>query len=263
LNDTFSWGRFAFTPGIRFDNLELADNQVSPSVGLTYNLYNHTLLRGVIARGFRKPVIGLTQYNVFDEMYMMFLGYRLSNPNLEAEEVDSLQFGFETSAIGWCWFKGSFFLHQMDNVWVSDPATDIWYNNGKSQSKGVEAEIKTVPWHNFSIRANATYVRTDPDIEPSDTQWLTNVMLRYDDPQLLTAQLLGHYVDHGPYAAPNAGSSEDMIWDLHLAKKIPFNDNQSIELFGICHNMFDGNQTWNNNQPHAARWFEAGIRINY
>jgi vitamin B12 transporter len=261
LNDTYRWGKLSLTPGVRYDNLELADNQVSPSIGLTYNLFSHTLLRGVLARGFRKPVIGLTQYNVFDEMYMMFSGDRVSNPNLEAEEVDSFQLGFETSAMGWCWFKGTFFIHQADKVWFSDPATDIWYNNGKSENRGGEAEIRTLPWHNLSLRANATYVRVDPDTEPSDIHWLANVMLRYADPQVFTAQLLGHYVDYGHYADPNASSSDDMIWDLHLAKMIPFNDMQSIEFFGICHNLFEGNQTWNNNLPVAARWFEVGARL--
>jgi len=261
LNDTLNWGKFSLTPGVRYDNLDFSDNQVSPSFGLTYRLLNHTLLRGVVARGFRKPTIGLTQYNVFDEMYMMFFGYRLTNPNLEAEEVESFQFGLESSVMGWCWLKGTFFIHQTDMLWVQDPATDIWYNNGESQHKGLEAEIKTVSWHNLSLRANATYVRIEPDTEPRDTHWMANVMLRYADPQLFTAQLLGHYVDYGPFGAPINGSSDDMTWDIHLSKTLLIREKQSIELFGIGHNLFNANQTWINTRPNPDRWFEVAARL--
>ena len=257
LNDTIQWGNFSITPGVRYDDLDFADNRLSPSFGLTYKLSSHTLLRGVVARGFRKPTIGLTQPNVIDEAY----GYQVSNPKLEAEEVNSFQVGLETSAMGWCWLKGTFFLHQVDNAWVADPATDIWYNDGKSLHKGVEGEIKTVPWHDLSLQVNATYVHIDPDAEPSDTQWVTNVMLRYDDPQLFTVQLLGHYVNYGPFGAQVSGSDEDMIWDLHLSKTIPIREKQSIELFGIGHNLFNGRQTWIKTRPNPDRWFEVGARL--
>jgi len=53
-----------------------------------------------------------------------------------------------------------------------------------------------------------------------------------------------------------------MIWDLYLAKIVPFNDKQNIEVFGIGHNVFEGKQTpINSFQPNAARWFEVGARL--
>ena len=257
LNDTIRWGRFTFVPGLRYDHLDLSDNVLSPSLGFTYKVTDQSLLRGTVSTGFRKPTVGLSQYNAFDVWY----GIQISNPKLESIDVQSVQLGIETMAFRWGQFKTSMFVHKLDKVWIFDDALLMWVNDGGETFRGAEAEIRTVPWQKLSMMANATFVRKDSDIAPSGNLWLANVMLRYDDPQLFTALFLGKYVDYGPLAHEDYGSNDDMIWDLQLAKKMPFRDTHSVELFGIGHNLFAGRQEGNSHQPYVARWFEAGVRL--
>ena len=60
VNDTITLGNLSITPGLRLDNVDVKDtslktNFISPSIGVTYQIAEKTLLRGVVARGFNIP----------------------------------------------------------------------------------------------------------------------------------------------------------------------------------------------------------------
>jgi vitamin B12 transporter len=269
INDTLRWHRLTITPGIRYDRLELADPILSPSLGVTYQLADHTLLRGLVAKGFRKPNIGLAQYNVFDEIYEMFYGYRMTNPDLAPEDVRTAQVGIETNVFPPLRFKSTFFAHATVDSWAK-ASTDVWYNNGTMLFKGGEVEIETRPIHSFSLGANFTYVRIEPDMEPHADYYLGNLKLGYDDKRSFAADILMHYVWYGTFNTHGPTGFEasacDPIWDFHLTKKLSINSSLRTEVFLTGHNIFNGNQTndlYHDRFTYAERWFEGGIRVSF
>jgi len=264
LNDTIRWKDFTFTPGIRFDSLDFSDNIWSPGFGLTYTFAHHTILRATLSKGFRKPPISHKQYNVVDEVYTDFFGSGISNPSLESEEARSVQVGLETVAFPYCRFKTTLFFHKVNNTWFHD-ADYIFRNGGTARHKGGEVEIKTVPFHNISLAANYTFTRIEPDTESPGNHQLANVRLIYKDARPFSAMLLGHYVGYGKTLEDSkTGSSEAMIWDLHLSKTFHGRGDLEYELFVVGHNLFDGRQSEYadpTKHPNAERWFEGGVKV--
>jgi vitamin B12 transporter len=107
VNDTILLGDFTVTPGLRHDRNSITESFTSPSLGITCQLTQATLLRAVAARGFTLPSLGDTT-----------LGgpYYDPNPDLKPEKVESLQAGFETTAIPYLWFKATYFEHRVEDA---------------------------------------------------------------------------------------------------------------------------------------------------
>ncbi|MFZ2198191.1 MAG: TonB-dependent receptor, partial [Thermodesulfovibrionales bacterium] len=78
-NDTIKIGKLAVTPGLRYDDSNTHDGFLSPSLGLTYEVADKTILRAVVSRGFNAPSISQT---VSDWGL-----YFVHNPDLEVEKV--------------------------------------------------------------------------------------------------------------------------------------------------------------------------------
>ena len=55
FNDTIDLGKLTITPGLRFDHDNIINDFVSPSLGLVYLVFDQTILRASVARGFSSP----------------------------------------------------------------------------------------------------------------------------------------------------------------------------------------------------------------
>jgi vitamin B12 transporter len=254
VNDTYHLDRATFTAGLRYDDLSIADNIISPSLGMTYKLNETTLLRAAVARGFRKPPIPLKQGDPY---------FHITNPALESERTWTYQAGLETTALVYGRLKGTLFLHDTTDRWVRNPSTWAWENDGKFRRPGLELEFESIPIHNFTLTANGTAVRLEPENREHDTLYNANIILVYDAPRLLQGRISGHYDWWGKVIAPDSwnGNYGTFIWDLTVAKKFTLHQRLDAEVFFSAHNLFNGASFGDEFLPNADRWVEAGFTL--
>jgi vitamin B12 transporter len=265
-NDTISFDRLTLIPGVRYDyvNLEdtsLGENIVSPSFGLTYELAEKTLVRADFSRGFSVPPVGAL---FSDSVY-----YRM-NPDLKSEKVWSYQLGVETGALRYVWLKVTGFRHDVrdaiENVDIS-PEEGTWtaVNKGRLRRQGFEAEMKTIPFHNFILSAATTYI-SSKDLETGETikdnpKYTYDLGLKYDDKKTFRALLRGRYIWWNASEDMNARYN-GFVFDANAIKTIYKGSPYTVEGFMTIHNVFNGAQYWTDTYKNAGRWLEAGVRVN-
>ncbi len=256
VNDTFDFGRFSLTPGVRYDHLGESDDLVSPSLGLVYRLGNSSLVRAGVSRGFRKPLVGTLKGD------WPFFG---PNPDLEPETIWTYQAGFEAGVASWGRLKTTFFLHDAEKSW--EFAGGIPSNaGGDLRRRGGEAEIESVPFHHLTLAASATYVHFEPENADSDQAWTSKIILRYDDQAAWRAQLAGQFISWGEREMVPSGvlpADGNFLWDLAVNRRFSLSGGSQVEFFGIARNLFDTDQYLDDWKPNAGRWVEAGVRLRF
>ncbi len=264
-NDTISFDRLTLIPGIRYDyvNLEdtsLGENIVSPSFGLTYELAEKTLVRADFSRGFSVPPVAAL---FSDSVY-----YRM-NPDLKSEKVWSYQLGVETGALRYVWLKVTGFRHDIrdaiENVDIS-PEEGTWtaVNKGRLRRLGVEAEMKTIPFHNFTLSAATTYINSK-DLETGETikdnpEYTYDLGLKYDDKKTFRALLRGRYIWWNASDSENAEYNA-FVFDANAIKTLYKRSDYTVDAFLTVHNVFNGSQYWTDTYRNARRWLEGGIKV--
>ncbi|MBI5639574.1 MAG: TonB-dependent receptor [Nitrospirae bacterium] len=263
-NDTLILDKLSVTPGIRYDHSNRSGGYVSPSLGITYELLQHTLLRAYVARGFNAPSLALTSAS------SEYFGFK-ANPDLKSEKVMSYQLGAETAILKQLWFKVAAFRHDIKDVITTDSTEDPVFpytnvNKGKQRRQGVEVEFKTVPMYNMTLSAGATYVRIkdlDADEEIKNMPSYTyDIGLQYDDKKSFRALFKGHYIYWNSTADYNAEYSS-LIIDANMIKKLYQQSGTVIEAFLTAHNIFDGKQYWVDAYKNPGRWLEGGLRVKF
>lgn len=249
VNDTVTIGDFSITPGIRYDHLSLSDNQLSPSLGVTWQYTDNTLFRAQVARGFRKPYL------------------EVASSTLDPEISTSYQVGTETNAVPYLLIKLDLFEHKIKDAW------DLWAspvaNTEKIKRYGYELEVTTVPFHHFSIDASFNYIYTDYyGYRDNDDMYTGKLALLYDNPALFTAELFGQYIwwnDEKTYIAYGLPYDDGtMICDFNISKNIQVCEHADIDIFATAHNLFNGSHNWAADYyPNAHRWVEAGLRFHF
>ena len=260
-NDTIVMDRWSITPGIRYDDNNISGSFVSPSLGATCRLGEHSILRASVAKGFTLPPLSWTSGGA------LFLD---PNPALDPEEVWSFQAGFESSAAKYLWLKGTAFRHELKNALTfipfgAGPPTfnDLVVNKGEIRRQGLELEVETFPVHNLSLLAGFAYVDLKPANESGSTELYSYLLgIRYDDKKSFRALLFGRYVWWDLDSVWQA-SYDDFIWDLNLNKRIYARAKTSAELFFTAHNLFNGSQYTFGDSKNPDTWLEAGIRVKF
>ncbi len=240
LNDTITIGPLSVTPGGRFDSCPLGD-RFSPSIGVTWQVTDQTLLRGYTAHGYSAP-----RYTKDGETADILTG----------------QIGAESLAIPCLWLKGTLFRNDTSNV------RDIFNQDTNIPERriafGSELEIRTVPVWNTSLGTGWTYTDTyragdDSTVYlPSQT---VQLMLRYDDKKYRGVLTGRHVWWHSNPAFE--GRYSGMTWDLHLGAKLYKSEQNSLELFFSGHNLFDTAQYPDVYTPNTGRWFEGGMKVRF
>lgn len=245
VNDTMTFGSVNLIPGIRYDDNSLSDNVISPSLGLTWQITDRTLVRALAARGFRRP------YNVD------------AAPDLDPELITSYQLGLETTALPFGSLKATMFNHHLKDVWLYDWTNYVSYNGGRAKRTGYEVELDTVPWHHLSASTSLSYVYTDYNGRiDNDDRYTVKVTLTFEHPELFTAELFGNYDWLNEVAAGTGADYGTMIWDLNFtSRRFKIHQKMDTEFFATVHNLFSGSSHWHRVYENAPRWLEAGLRF--
>jgi vitamin B12 transporter len=263
-NDTVEFGPFAITPGIRLDHDSFFGIFVSPSLGATWELGEHTVARASAARGFSSPPLG----------YLAGGGpYFTANKDLMAEYGWSYQVGLESGLANLVNLKGTLFRHETSKAITqvnSFPSTAI--NQDNITRQGYELEADTVPLYNFSLKMGHSYAHVKGDTvqngydDPSYDNYSWLIGIKYDDRSSFTALLSGRYV-WWDYAATMPAYADpvydNFIWDLTATKKFRLNESNVLETFLTLHNIFGGNYYTLSVYPNPGRWVEGGLRFKF
>jgi vitamin B12 transporter len=244
LNDTFTLGRFAATPSLRYDHTGSSGDFFSPSFGITYALTENSLLRGYTARGY--SLISLNRTDSTDKVW-------------------TSQIGFESAEIPYLWLKGTLFRN---DTWNVDAVDDHGVAFKQTQLKqGYELEGRTLPFLNTSLSLGYTFIDArDGDggaILKSVPRHTLNLGVKYEDSRNLRLLLTGHYIDWNTAGTPREGKYGAVIWDLHLGKKFNYSERGFIEVFASVRNLFNGEQEQSIVYKSAGRWSEAGVRCGF
>ena len=265
-NDTVEFGPFAVTPGIRLDHDSITGDFVSPSLGATWELAEHTVARASAARGFTSPPVA----------FLAGSGpYFASNSALKAEYGWSYQLGLESGLADLVNLKGTLFRHETSNALLqtqatlTTPATEI--NQGSVIRQGYELEADSVPFYNLSLKLGHAYAHVKTDTVTAgylnpyfDTySWLVGV--KYDDRRSFSALISGRYVwwDYAAMPSNPAPRYDTFIWDLTATKKFQLDEQNTLESFLTLHNIFGGNYYTTSFYPNPGLWVEGGLRFKF
>lgn len=229
-NDTLAKWDFSLTPGLRYDHTSTNGDFVSPSLGITYALFEKTIFRTYFARGFNTPPLGSTYGDGF---------FAIANPGLKPEKVLSYSLGAETAVGNYFWLKATGFLHNISDVIENEQISATTFtsvNSGKQRRQGVEAELRTMPIYNTSLKGGFSFIditdRTTGQVIPDFPRWTYDVGIDYNDNEAWRGALRGHYIWWNADSNAN-GKYTAMIWDLNLARKVIERD--STVVGGILH----------------------------
>jgi vitamin B12 transporter len=256
VNDTIRWQRLTLIPGLRYDHLTVVDDDIlSPSLGLTYQLREDTLLRASVGRGFRKPYQSMIDGDPY---------FYIINPDIESETIWSYQAGVETTRFAFARLKATLFDHQATDVWINDPDTWAWMNDGEFERQGIELEAQSASFHNFSVNASTMYELLKPDQGEDNRVATVNLLLQYDDTRW-RFQIFGHYVwtddkVTGWTYEPNLGT---FLWDAVAGYRFTAPAGVQGEVFAALHNITNQEQYFSALFPNAPRWIEAGLRFKF
>jgi len=258
-NDTINLGKLSVTPGVRYDHDRIIGSFLSPSLGITYELYEKTILRAFVARGFSSPPVSWAT----DTIPYGYVG----NPDLKPEQVWSYQLGLETGILKYLWIKTSAFRHDISDAIVDleiDPSTYTKVNSDKVRRQGIEVQFRTVPFYYCSFSGGATFIQTknmsDGEIVHNVPKYTYDISMKYDDEKSLKALLTGHYIW---WDSTKDGKYDSLIVDFNVIKRFYKLEDREAELFVTAHNIFDGEQHPTYLYKNPSRWVEAGIRFKF
>jgi vitamin B12 transporter len=260
-NTTLNFYDVYLTLGARYDDNDITGGFFSPSLGLTYDLTQWTILRATVSRGFNAPPVIFTKAGVF------FLD---PNPDLDNEEIWSGQFGIETGELKVVWLRATYFYHDVSEslekeLFAAGPPTfnDLYFNRGDVLRRGIELEARTRPFYNTSVSAGYSYVNITPaNDDGSEEMYTGNISLIYDDHEKWNALLWGRYTGYDATSG-FSGKYDDFIWNLSVNRTVFTKKNLKAEVFGVVHNIFDGTQYEVIDTKNPNRWVEAGVRLKF
>lgn len=156
VNDTITLNKLSITPGLRYDYTDRDADFWSPSLGITYEVGDKTILRANVARGFHLPVLGATDTD--SEFYR-------HNSDLKPETVWSYQAGVESGLLNYVWVKANVFRHEIRDAMVDkdidvDAGTWTTVNADKVRRQGFELALRSMKFYNFTVSAATTYVKS-------------------------------------------------------------------------------------------------------
>lgn len=244
LNDTYTFGRFSLSAGARYDITGTSGDQISPSVGMTWQLTENTTVRGYTAKGYSLPSFNLQR---------------------GAEKVWTTQIGVESSDIPYLWLKGTLFRNDTWDITDFDSQSGQ-YVFERQIKKGVETEARTTPFFNTSLSMGYTFVdarrSADDSIVKDLPRHTTMLGLRYDDGTWLRLLVNGRHIDMQAASFHN-GSYAGFVWDSHLTVTPLGRGEQRPEFFFSLHNAFDRPQYIDEAYKNPGRWVEGGVRCRF
>lgn len=155
--------KFFVIPAIRYDYHSSFGSNVSPKLGMTYNLSDNSRFKANYGKSYRAPTISLLYYEMTRNMGRKTVQV-LGNPNLNPEKSTSFDISFEAEKNN-NWSKLTYFNNSVDNLITSEtllstPTHTIarYINVDKAQINGVEAELGRRFNDHWSVKATYNWL---------------------------------------------------------------------------------------------------------
>jgi len=151
LQDQINLGdKFFTTLGIRIDDHELFGTETTYKISSAYIISRTgTRVKANWGTGFKAP-----------SLYQLYSSY--GSPDLEPDESNSYDFGFEQSLLNNKISFGLIYFHNnFKNMVDFDMATFKYKNIGRAKTKGIETKLAFKPWKDLKIGINYTYLDTE------------------------------------------------------------------------------------------------------
>lgn len=228
LHDQFVWRKkWILTGGLRLQFDSLYGRELTPHLGLVFQVTQRTSLRGVVNKGFRSPQL--------NELFM----FPAANPDLEPERVWNYELGLEheigrsiTLEAGLFRMRGSNMIETVANPSSGPPF--IFKNSGAFEFYGLELGVRG-RWDS-GFYADLGYTYLDPgDHTRGRPGQKVDVSLRYGK-RIFFAALQGQYVTDY-FAGDNATHRLPAYFLLN--GRLRLNVSRHIEIMVDVNNIFN------------------------
>ena len=247
-NGTYTLGQLTLLGGMRMDLTGIAGNNLSSSLGATYQLGETTTLRAYWApQGYSLP-------NLYQKVGTL-------------QKIRTVQAGVETGMIPFLWLKATWFYNTLRNN------SETGYQLTNQERQGFEVESRTSPLYGLFLTSGYTYLyarnsdtgerlqtNSDHSVPPHNVK----LALNYDNILLgFRGALTGNYVWWN--GSPGAfTANQGTVWDLHLTWKLHATSELSPEIFFSAHNLLNANlTTYTPLDSIPTRWFDGGMRFRF
>lgn len=133
--------------GVRYDHYSDFGGVLNPRLGAAWEANTHNTLKLMYGEAFRAPT--------FAELYNKNNPALVGNPDLNPERVKTLELNVQNSSINNLEVALSIFRSTIDDIISTADATYV--NQGKTTTRGLEAELKYNMHRGSYIAANYTY----------------------------------------------------------------------------------------------------------
>jgi len=263
-------GNLGFHIGSRYDYDSSFGNQLSPSVGATYNFLKASLFRVNVARTFKVPPLWYTLGESYFDMI-------LPNKNLKPERAWAYSAGFETQELRFLYLKLSGYYHRMTDGIVRVPA-DVegrytWGNISKFLKKGYEAEVGVLTPFGVTGYIGTNYNKHE-DTTGSEAVILTWIPTRTHKAGLMFkneksdffANLRARWIwwNMDPDTA-FLFDPQDKKWivDFRISKGFKLPGNTRLGIFVDVFNLMNQLYWDRSDMPNPRRWAQIGVEVNF
>lgn len=220
--------RLLLVPSFRYDHNSKFGNNISPKLGMTYNMDDHYRLKANVGKGFRAPSLDDLYIKMsMQEMGAPLAGYIYGNPNLKPEKSTNYEVGLEGEK-GKTFGKVSYFVNDVTNLikaeLIEGSTSDYTYVNvNEADINGLEFEVGQHLNNKFMIKFSHTYLdATDGNTHERLTGRAQNqgsLQLHYDNVQEngISAVLWHTWVQDYKYSTTVTKNYN--TWNLSVNKK--------------------------------------------
>ena len=248
------------TLGLRYDDFEDIDSQLSPRLGLVHELNKQQSLKLLYGEAFRAP--SESELNLLNNPFI------LGNPELKPETVKSIdviwmgQWSDTNVSLGY--FESRF----TDSIVLIDAGGGAFKYQNVSQdpTKGYEFELTHEFNEQWLLRASYTYISDKPDLSFREADSLSSLMINYQQAKW-NANLVASHVDERKMATANSTTNLitlDDYWQLFGKLRYSFTDDFTGFIQGK--NLLDKNYltppvntALNEGIPNRGREFLLGL----
>lgn len=294
--------RLILSGGLRYDDYEVEvkegqggtedDENVSPSLGVSYFLLDNLKLRASYGQGFRMPTAAELAGDYSTGMGMYETIYK-GNPDLDPEKNDSYEIGLD-------WYQQVFdasltyFYTDWEDKIEERPGEEAgsqtWKNIGDATISGFEGSFafnvgNLMEW-NWQIDPyiNFTYLTEYEDDEThDDLKYTSDLLFSYglsvSDSDGFSARINFTYTgeqdidDHEngyfdpdtfEYVTPEVEKGGFTVASISVERRLmDFKDSGELTLNGAIQNLFDKDYAYVKGYPMPGRSFEMGLEYRY
>ncbi len=268
VNAEYRIGGLGIHAGARYDYDSSFGNQLSPSIGATFNFLKASLFRINVARTFKVPALWYT-------LGVSYFDMILPNPDLKPERAWAYSAGFETQELGFLYLKASAYYHMMTNGIVQVPADTegrfTWGNISDFTRKGYEAEIGFLTRFGVTGYFGTNYNKHE-DTTAEEAVLLTWIPtrtyrtgLKYRNEKWdFLANLRGRWIWWNMDPSLSALlSPQDKLWivDFRMSKGFRVGATTKVSVFLDVFNLTDVAYWDRTDMPNPRRWGQLGLEI--